>query len=41
VFAYWALTGEDVELTMEEAQALVSPSCTTVDDVIDMDDPII
>jgi hypothetical protein len=33
--------GEDDELTIEDAQALASPSCTAADDVIGMDDPII
>jgi phosphopantothenate synthetase len=33
--------GEDEELMMEEAQALVSTSRTAADDVIIMDDPII
>jgi hypothetical protein len=41
VFAFWGQTGENMELTMEEAKALVSPSRTVADDVIDMDDPII
>jgi hypothetical protein len=32
---------DDNKLRMEEAQALVSPSHTAADDVIDMDDHII
>jgi hypothetical protein len=41
VFSYWARKGEDDELTIEEAQALASPSRTAADNAIDMDDPII
>jgi hypothetical protein len=41
VFAYWARTAKDEELTMEEAQNLASANTTAADDLIDMDDPII